>query len=152
MRSNYFIDHVDTEWCFRAKKAGYYLIGVPTSRLEHQLGDAVKKVWFFGFRHVMYHSPLRDYYMFRNTFLMLHDTCMTWKWRIFFIWRLVQFGVYFLAFEGERSIRFSRMALGVLHGLKGVSGRIDLTTNQCQPLPISHLEPNPNLNMGGKPL
>lgn len=125
MRSNYFIDHVDTEWCFRAKAAGYRLLGVPTAKLTHQMGDFTKKIWFFGYRHVMYHTPLRDYYMFRNTMLMLRNTPMSWPWRFYFSWRLIQFATYFLIATGDRHIRLYKMTLGLLHGLKNLSGRLE---------------------------
>lgn len=141
MRSNYFIDHVDTEWCFRARAAGYRLVGVPTSRLQHQLGDSVRRVWFFGSRQVMYHSPLRDYYMFRNTLLMLRETPMSLLWQVHFLWRLVQFAGYFLVFAPERGGRLRRMALGILHALKGVSGCLDTKTHQCSGIPVSDIEP-----------
>lgn len=143
MRSNYFIDHVDTEWCFRAKAAGYRLLGVPASRLEHKLGDSVKRVWFFGSRQVMYHSPLRDYYMFRNTLQMLRDTPMSWIWKIHFLWRLVQFAGYFLVFSVDRWQRFQRMILGMLHALRGVSGRLETKTNRCCAVPVSDIQPGP---------
>lgn len=143
MRSNYFIDHVDTEWCFRAKAAGYRLLGVPASRLEHKLGDAVKRVWFFGSRQVMYHSPLRDYYMFRNTLQMLRDTPMSWIWKIHFLWRLVQFAGYFLVFSVDRWQRCQRMILGILHALRGVSGRLETKTNRCRAVPVSDIQPGP---------
>lgn len=143
MRSNYFIDHVDTEWCFRAKAAGYRLLGVPASRLKHQLGDAVKQVWFFGSRQVMYHSPLRDYYMFRNTLKMLSDTPMSWIWRAHFLWRLLQFAGYFLVFAGARWLRFRRMTLGLLHAVRGLDGYLDTKTNRCKAVPLSGIEPGP---------
>lgn len=143
MRSNYFIDHVDTEWCFRAKAAGYRVLGVPASRLEHQLGDAVKRIWFFGSRQVMYHSPLRDYYMFRNTLQMLRDTPMSWIWKIHFLWRLMQFAGYFLMFAGERWLRLQRMTMGLVHGLKGLSGCLETKTNRCRAVPLSGIEPGP---------
>ncbi len=141
MRSRYFIDHVDTEWCFRAKAAGYALLGVPDARLFHQLGDSVKRVWFFGSRQVMYHSPLRDYYMFRNTLLMLYDAPMSWMWRVYLLFRLVQFAGYFLVFAQDRVVRLRRMVLGLRHGLLGQGGRLDLDTGLCHVLPRSPLEP-----------
>ncbi len=141
MRSNYFIDHVDTEWCFRAQAAGYRLLGVPAARLEHQLGDTVKQIWFFGYRQVMYHSPLRDYYMFRNTLLMSHDTKMPWIWRLYFMWRLLQFAAYFLLFAENRYRRFRHMALGLIHGLSGRGGRLDPKGGRCRAVPVSNIEP-----------
>lgn len=141
MRSRYFIDHVDTEWCFRARAAGYVVLGVPSVLLEHQLGDSVTSVWFFGKRHVMYHSPLRDYYMFRNTILMLSDVPIPWGWRMYLSWRLVMFAGYFLIFAGDRFLRLRRMTQGLIHGLLGRSGKLDVATGRCHDLPETLLEP-----------
>lgn len=125
MRSEYFIDHVDTEWCFRAKAAGYRLLGVPAAKLEHQLGDMAKRVWFLRFRQVMYHAPLRDYYMFRNSLLLLRDAEMSFIWRLYFLWRLAQFAGYFLFFSGDRWQRLRTMLLGLVHGFKDIGGRLE---------------------------
>lgn len=142
MRSHYFIDHVDTEWFFRARKAGYVLLGVPDARLIHRLGDEVKRVWFFGYRQVIYHTPLRNYYMFRNTLLMLRDISISWRWRGFFIWWLVQSAGYFLVFAANRKVRLQRMLVGLLHGFRGQGGRFDPETGLCHELPVvSLIEP-----------
>ena len=125
MRSSYFIDHVDTEWCFRAKAAGYTLLGVPDAKLHHSLGDAAKTIWFFGSRQVTYHTPLRDYYMFRNTLLMLRETQMSLTWKVHFLFRLFQFAVYFLLFSGERKQRAIFMSKGLAHGFSGQSGQLN---------------------------
>ena len=70
-----FIDHVDTEWCLRAKAAGYALFGVCNARLIHSLGDEVVAVWVGRKREVFVHSPLRDYISMRvcNTLLILRS-------------------------------------------------------------------------------
>ena len=141
MRSNYFIDHVDTEWCFRARAKGYSLLGVPSAQMQHTLGDKVRNIWFFGWRHVAYHSPLRDYYMFRNTLLMFRDVKMSVMWRLHLLWRLVQFSGYFLIFTPQRDQRFHCMTLGIAHGLRGISGKLDLKTGRCTPIPKSDLDP-----------
>lgn len=141
MRSNYFIDHVDTEWCFRARAKGYSLLGVPSAQMQHTLGDKVENFWFFGWRQVAYHSPLRDYYMFRNTLLMCRDVEMSVIWRLHLIFRLVKFSSYFLIFTHQRAQRFYCMALGILHGFRGVSGKVDLKTGQCTQIPKSDLDP-----------
>lgn len=140
-RSNYFIDHVDTEWCFRARGEGFKLLGVHNALLRHSLGDTVKRVWFFYSRHVAYHSPLRDYYMFRNTILMLRDVGMHFTWQAFMLIRLLQFAVYFLIFAKERKLRASCMLLGLVHGFRGVDGRLDLATGQCTKIPATTFDP-----------
>lgn len=142
MRSRYFIDHVDTEWFLRARKAGYVLLGVPRARLIHRLGDEVKRVWFFGPRLVMYHSPLRNYYLFRNTLLMMRDVSMSWWWRGAFIRSLIHRAVYFLVFAKPRAVRLQRMLVGLLHGFRGQGGRFEPETRLCHELPVlSLIEP-----------
>ena len=141
MRSNYFIDHVDTEWCFRARAKGYVLLGVPKALMKHTLGDKIANIWFFGWRHVAYHSPLRDYYMFRNTLLMFHDVEMSFFMRLYLLWRLLKFIVYFLIFAPQRLQRFYFMTLGICHGVRGIGGKIDLKTGQCTQIQKSDLDP-----------
>jgi len=139
MRSNYFINHVDTEWCLRAKAKGYRLLGVPLAKLEHQFGDIVKQVWFLGFRQVIYHSPLRNYYDIRNTLLMLHDTVMPWPWRLHFIGRIWRLG-YFMLFAEHRWLRLTLISLGLVHGMLRVSGCLEAKTGRCRHLPVSYIE------------
>lgn len=142
MRSDYFIDHVDTEWCFRIRNAGYRIVGAPNAIMEHSLGDEVRRVWFLGWRQVSYHSPLRDYYMFRNTLLMIKDTPMSLIWKCHLLWRLLQFAGYFLTFTPSRKERFIKMSLGIIHGLKNIRGKLDINTNSCSPIPMTELDPS----------
>jgi rhamnosyltransferase len=140
MRNDYFIDHVDTEWSFRAKQLGYRMVGVPSAEMEHSLGDEVKSIWFFGKRQVSYHSPLRDYYMFRNTLLMLRDVSIPIAWRLHFVWRLVQFAGYFLIFAPLRWERLSKMSLGLYHGLKNVRGKLNVISYSCREIPATSID------------
>lgn len=140
-RSDYFIDHVDTEWSFRARRLGFVLKGKPHAMMLHSLGDDVKKIWFFGKRQVAYHVPLRDYYMFRNTLLMLNDVEMTFFWKLHLISRLCQFAGYFLIFSGDRVKRFNFMFLGIKHGVMNIRGKLDVDSGKCIVLPRTALDP-----------
>ena len=142
MRSDYFIDHVDTEWCLRAQHKGYKLIGVHDALMEHSLGEKPRKFWFFGMRNVSEHTPLRDYYMFRNTLLMLRDVEMPVTWKIFLLFRLVEFFVFFLTFSKERILRFRMMKLGLLHGINNIRGKLNVQTLLCDPIPKTALDPS----------
>lgn len=141
MRSDYFIDHVDTEWCLRALAKGYQLLGIHDAKMIHSLGDNAKKFWFFGMRNISEHTPLRDYYMFRNTLLMLKDVGMSLTWRIFLLFRLAEFFVFFLIFSKERALRFQLMILGLRHGYSNIRGRLNLKTLKCDPIPMTSLDP-----------
>ena len=142
MRGNYFIDHVDTEWCLRARAAGYRLLVVPGARLHHRLGDCVRRIWFFGWRQVSWHAPMRDYYMFRNTLLLLRDVPLPGVWRRHFILRLLQFAGYFLILGDQRMARLRYMLLGLWHGTLGRSGRLRPGTSTCDAIGAAELDPD----------
>lgn len=141
MRSNYFIDQVDTEWCFRARKLGYSILGVPDAILEHAIGDRIQKIWFLYNRSVAYHAPLRDYYMFRNTIAMLRDTRMPIQSALFFILSLLKFFCYFTIFSNDRKVRLKYMLLGLLHGIKKTDGKLNEGTKSCTLIPTTNLDP-----------
>jgi len=122
MNEPYFIDHVDTEWCLRARNAGYRIFGVCDALLDHSLGDRVVRMWFGRMREVPVHSPFRNYYMFRNTVLMLRTVPMPFAWKCAHLFRLVQFLVFFVLGVGPRRERARMMFKGLWHGLIGRMG------------------------------
>lgn len=140
-RSHYFIDHVDTEWCLRARAKGYILLGNQNALMHHSLGDEVKRIWLFYMRSVAYHCPLRDYYMFRNTLLLLQDVKMSIVFQVFLLLRLLQFASYFLIFARHRRERLRCMILGLRHGIQRISGRFDINTGLCTPIPRTQFDP-----------
>lgn len=68
MRSDFFIDYVDIEWCLRAGRAGYSLFAIPGVCMLHSIGD--RSIPFLKWRLVI-HSEWRRYYRIRNGFFML---------------------------------------------------------------------------------
>jgi rhamnosyltransferase len=68
MRSDFFIDYVDTEWCLRAIHKGYSLYAVPAVCMLHAIGD--NSIPFLKWRLVV-HSAFRRYYRVRNAFFMV---------------------------------------------------------------------------------
>lgn len=124
MNEAYFIDHVDTEWCLRALSKGYRIFGVCDALLDHSLGDRVVRVWFGRMREVPVHSPLRNYYVFRNTIAMLRNVPMPIGWRSALLYRLLQFIVFFVIGVPPRGLRARLMMKGIGHGLTGRSGKL----------------------------
>ncbi|NYH22318.1 glycosyltransferase family 2 protein [Paraburkholderia bryophila] len=124
MNEELFIDHVDTEWCLRAKAAGYALFGVCAARLTHSLGDDVVHVWFGRMREVFVHSPTRDYYMCRNTLLILRKVRMSLGWRIFLVGRLAASIVFFGVTQPPRLRRFRCMLAGLRDGFRNRQGKM----------------------------
>lgn len=68
MRDELFIDYIDVEWSLRAQAKGYGVYIAPKARMAHTIGD--KRVSICG-RTISVHSPIRRYYLFRNSFYML---------------------------------------------------------------------------------
>ena len=122
MRADWFIDHIDSEWCLRIRSQGWKLLGVPNAHVLHRLGDEVTRVWLLRWRHIAHHSPLRDYYMFRNSIFLVKQTYLPWRWRWFFVARLFQYAGFFLLFVPQRHSRARMMAQGIFVGLRNRTG------------------------------
>ena len=65
-RSDFFIDFVDYEYCFRARSHGYKIAVITRAKLFHEIGRS-HKVRLLGRRYLWsQHRPFREYYMSRN--------------------------------------------------------------------------------------
>ncbi len=67
MKEEFFIDFVDTEWCFRAISMGYKLYMSERAVMKHSIGDDTLKIYNFN---IPVHSGFRRYYRVRNLFFM----------------------------------------------------------------------------------
>jgi len=123
MDESLFIDHVDTEWCFRAKAKGFQLFGVCDAVMTHALGEQRKEIWFFRKRIVPFHNPFRYYYMFRNSLSLYRRSYMPWNWKLADMTRCLKIAVFFGLFASNRSACLKMMMLGLVDGLKGISGK-----------------------------
>ncbi|KND55039.1 dTDP-rhamnosyl transferase RfbF [Candidatus Paraburkholderia kirkii] len=119
MDDGLFIDFVDLEWCARARRAGYEVLGTPLLRLRHSLGG--EPVRILG-RAYPSHSPLRHYYLFRNATALIRRAYMPWTWK----WtEVVKFPARLVIYGGWLRPRAEhlRMAMrGMWHGLIGKMG------------------------------
>ncbi|MGA3085872.1 MAG: glycosyltransferase family 2 protein [Thermodesulfobacteriota bacterium] len=120
MDEQFFIDHVDTEWFLRAASLGYRTYGLGEARMEHSLGKgAAIRLWLGRWRYIAIHSPLRHYYMFRNSTLLYRRNYAPWKWIFPDLIRLILIFFFFLAMSPER-IEHGRMMLkGFWDGIRG---------------------------------
>lgn len=67
MKEEFFIDYVDTEWCFRALSMNYKLFMSNNAVMKHSIGDDT--IQFFKY-NIPVHSGFRRYYRVRNLFFM----------------------------------------------------------------------------------
>jgi rhamnosyltransferase len=118
-----FIDHVDTEWCLRAKAKGYQLFGVCSAYMIHTLGDKRLRIWFLRWRTIPYHAPFRYYYILRNSILLQRRAEIPIKWRIAELSRSLKIIIFYGIFGKQRIKCLSMMSSGIYDGICGISGK-----------------------------
>ncbi|WP_130803783.1 glycosyltransferase family 2 protein [Acinetobacter ihumii] len=115
LRENYFIDCVDTEWCFRIESLGFKNFVSKNAMMYHTIGDNL--VTLGPFKSPL-HSPFRRYFIIRNSFYMLKESHIP----VLFSFRMIFFSFYqqflILLRVNKRSEYFKVMLKGTRDGLK----------------------------------
>lgn len=128
MDDRLFIDQVDVEWGLRAQACGYRLYGVCDAVLLHGIGEATVRVWFDKDRRVPVHSPVRDYYLIRNSITVFFRRPAPWRWRLLQAIRLPGL-IFVLSVQMPPRVARLRMILrGVVDALRGRLGRYESGT------------------------
>lgn len=120
-----FIDHVETEWCFRAGAAGYTLYGTNAVELEHRMGDDVLSLKLPGKTITLpYRSPHRHQYLMRNSIAMLKRPTIPRIWKAYCLVKIViTLGLFGTVSNEPRAQRRAILA-GIRDGLRNRSGPI----------------------------
>jgi len=118
-----FIDFVDLEWCWRANKKGYKIIGNADVLIIHQLGDEIVSL---GNKNITLRSPIRHYYITRNTvYLGLYDNSLDrWHKMIIFV-KSFKYIIGFSLLSKPHLIHFKYTLLGFWHGITKKLGKFD---------------------------
>jgi rhamnosyltransferase len=120
-RADFFIDHVDTEWCLRARSMGYSLGVCSGTVMEHRLSDAPPRR-VLG-RLVLNYSPLRRYYAFRNTCCLLKMPSVPRGMKNYLAATLAYRFFLNLIIDDQRLLSLKAMLTGIFHGFSGRMGR-----------------------------
>jgi len=111
-----FIDHVDTEWAFRAMFHGAHLYGIPWLAFEHNMGEKVRRIWFFSWRVWPERSPLRHYYLFRNTVRLIRRPYVPKVWKGWALVKLIVDTLITTAIDTRRGQQLRMMYRGFVEG------------------------------------
>jgi rhamnosyltransferase len=122
LHEDLFIDHIDTEWCHRAREYGFSLLGMPQARLIHRLGDNDFRVWAFRWRRYTDYSPLRLYYRYRNFVRLLWMPHINFCWKVRASWYWLGDFYAHMVFSKNRPRKLRMILLGLRDGLRGSSG------------------------------
>ena len=116
-----FMDFVDTEWCFRARAAGWGCYVSRRAHMAHQIGRPGPR---FAGRRMALHSPERMYYQLRNLLLLMRRATVPRGWGMRMLPRYLIRSLYLSLICAPRLQRVRYVGLGVWHGLCGRSGAL----------------------------
>lgn len=125
MRSDLFIDYVDTEWALRAHVAGFRSFCVPNATLKHNVGYAARKV--LG-NYVYLYNVVRYCYRMRNSAYLLRLTTMGWRWRAYYVVRMPYHLLIYSLFSGNRLRTFCLLLKAIRDGWMGRLGPYSVPT------------------------
>ncbi len=123
-REEFFIDHVDNEYCIRAKAAGFRLINARRPLMSHSVGAPTLHKWLWMRKLTTNHSPDRCYYFARNDTVMLREYGNL-KWGT---WAVKSFARRFrtikriLLYEGAKAQKTTAVIQGWWDGVHGRMG------------------------------
>jgi rhamnosyltransferase len=86
-REEFFIDHVDTDYCLRARAKGYRVIKTRKELMSHAIGSPTQHPMLWAKKWTTNHSPDRRYYFARNDTVVLREYgnygTAGWAWKSF---------------------------------------------------------------------
>jgi rhamnosyltransferase len=123
-REEFFIDFIDTDYCFRAKAKGYYVIKSRKNLMSHAIG-ALRESRFLWFRRWTYnHSPDRRYYFARNNTVLIREYAKHGRvrWMLKSLNRCFRLCKRIVLYEKTRTLKIAAVAEGWRDGLRGKMG------------------------------
>ena len=124
MDAGLFIDHIDTEWCFRVQSKGFALYGVSDAIMQHSLGDKQIRIWCGRWRTIPFHQPFRYYYMCRNSALLWQRPYMPEAWKRADKLRILCMLFFFTLFSPNRITNLRMMLKGLKDGFNRRTGKL----------------------------
>ena len=118
---SFFIDSVDTDFCYRLLQAGYKIVRIPFPGILHEVGYNTKRRKLFGKEIVVFnHSPFRCYYLVRNQiyFGRKHQKSLGWRKALRYrrtAWTRI---IVYLLFEENKMKKMKAWIKGLIDGYR----------------------------------
>lgn len=117
-KEEYFIDHVDSEFCLRAQGLGYSIYIAPNVILNHSIGERTKHRLLGVTIKANNHSPQRRYFIIRNGIAMTVDNLLIFPSHVYLCFaRLIHEFLAVVFFEDDKLKKLKAISYGVLDGL-----------------------------------
>jgi len=123
-REEFFIDYVDTEYCFRARAKGYRVIRTRKPIMSHSIGAITRHRMLWLNKWTFNHSPDRRYYIARNNTVLLREYghYATGLWALKSFGRCVRLCKRIALYEEMKIPKIMAVAQGWWHGIRGHMG------------------------------
>ena len=126
-RDDFFIDHVDFEYCLRARLRGYTIMVSCEAQLFHQVGHKQQQRILGITLSPTFHPPVRRYYQFRNSIDLFREYGLSFPhWFVYHTLATAEIILTIAIFEKERFRGLRACVFGILDGLfsrMGPNGR-----------------------------
>tara|TARA_Y100000389_G_scaffold204400_1_gene256721 strand:+ start:2420 stop:3271 length:852 start_codon:yes stop_codon:yes gene_type:complete len=113
----FFMEHYDIEWCFRARRKGFFIYKTNDYLFFHKIG--INRKILFG-QAINIHEPIRYYYKSWGLIRLIYNKNMPWIWKfkelLKYLVKLIVFPV--LSNNFFRTLKF--MILGMYDGIRKV--------------------------------
>ncbi|EXE25490.1 MULTISPECIES: glycosyltransferase family 2 protein [Acinetobacter calcoaceticus/baumannii complex] len=120
LKDNYFIDSVDTEFCFRTISCNYAVYMSGRNFMFHNVGDKTLKIFKWD---ISIHSALRRYFMLRNYIFMLNESYVSKRVVFGFLIRyLIVQSLIFIKVDNRKEY-FKYFFKAIVDGLIGKGGK-----------------------------
>jgi rhamnosyltransferase len=123
-RDGFFIDYVDTEYCWRARARGLRVIKTRKHLMSHTIGAPSRHRLLWKTKWTTNHPPDRRYYIARNFTILRREQARGFTGR----WVLESLGLVFklakrvVLYEDRRREKLFALVQGWYHGVRGIAG------------------------------
>jgi rhamnosyltransferase len=115
MWEDLFIDGIDHEWCFRAQSLGFETVVLPEIVMEHDMGELA--VNLFGRFRPIHRSPIRHYFIVRNTLWLARRRYIPLSWRLREVGKLAYRSPIYLLVSSDRLRSAANIVRALVDGL-----------------------------------
>ena len=123
-RDELFIDYVDTDYCRRARAAGYAVATTRRPLMTHAIGAPAAHRWLWLEKWTSNHSADRQYYIARNDTVMLREggRYPHGTWALKSLARRLRSAKRILLYEKAKALKLAALGAGWWDGLRGRLG------------------------------
>jgi rhamnosyltransferase len=124
---DYFIYHVDNDFCLKLKQNNLKIIQVNSAIMYHEIGER-GTIKLLG-KIVIWdkHSPIANYYITRNTIYFLVDLYKNREYSNFFKmikYHLIKENLKTIFFQGDRFVQFKYIIMGYWDAVRFKKGKL----------------------------